>query len=132
RRHDFKACLESEWLTLVHMQISHSRLRNWNEAEFVGLLAKVSWHQRVHHIIFYVGREALPDDGGRYVPTPEAWEPSHFLIFLNQRLCLAGHFLGWNLNLNLSFGVALVFGMTLCLFRSCWAFVAHLSVTRVL
>src|SRR5439155_4316091 len=125
RRHDFKTCLESERFTFVHMQISHSRLRDGNEPEFVGLFAKVSGHQCVRHIILDVCREPLPDDGGRYVTAPETWKPSHFLIFLNQRLGLAGYFLGWNLNLDLALGVAFSFGGTHFAFRSCGTLVLN-------
>jgi len=56
------------------------------------------------------------------VPTPETWKPSHLLIFLNQRLGLAGYFLGWNFYLDLALGVALGFGGTHCAFQLCGDF----------
>src|SRR5205814_3961074 len=77
----------------MHVQISYARLRDWNEPKFVCFLAEISRYQRIHHVVLNVCGEALPDDGGRYVPTPETRKPSHFLIFLNQRLGLAGYFL---------------------------------------
>ena len=103
----------------MHVQISYARLRDWNEPKFVCFLAEISRYQRIHHVVLNVCGEALPDDGGRYMPTPETRKPSHFLIFLNQRLGLAGYFLGWNLDLDLAFGVALGFGGTHFAFRSC-------------
>jgi len=106
----------------VQMQISDSRLRDGNKAKFVGLLAKVPRHQRVDHVILDLCREALADDGGGYVPTPETRKPSQFLIFLNQRLGLAGHLLGWNLDLDLALCVALGFGGAHCAFQLCGDF----------
>ena len=105
-RHHFKAGFEAHGFAVVHVQIGYARLRYRHQSQFVGFLAEVARHQRIHHIALDAFGKALLNNGGGGMAGAEAGDAGQLLILLDQGLGFAGNVGGRDLHLDLPFGAA--------------------------
>src|SRR5438094_8250987 len=94
----------------MNVQVGDSRLRHWLQPQLLRFAAKIARHQSLNHFALDVFGKTLADDRRWHMATPETGQARKFLIFLDQRFGLTGHFLGGNLDLNFPFDTVSGFG----------------------
>src|SRR5919198_2375982 len=84
------------------MQVTDPRLRDGLQPTLLRLLPEVARNQSFYDFAANVLREALADDRCRHLAATEARQTHMLLEALDHRPSLAGHDLGWDLDLDLA------------------------------
>ena len=108
-RQNFKRRFELHRLAVMHMQVSHSRLRHRMDPQPLRLPAKIARNQRFHYIGFDFFGKPLANDRRRHMSAPEARNARNLLILLNQRLSLTADFRCRYLDLDFALRAVLCF-----------------------